>query len=764
MTYVGQSVPRLEDRPLLTGAGRFAADVSFPGQLHMRVVRSQVAHGRLVNIDTDKVAALPEVTAVWTGRDVAEIPPISFRMMRIEGLEPYRQPILARDTVRYVGEPIAVVFAEDPYVAEDADDLVEADIEELSPCLQATDEPGEFAPSLSTEVATIEKGYGDVDAAFRDCHKVVELEAVIGRQSGTPLETRGAIARWDSARGILEVHGAAKVPHYNRTALADMLGLPLEGIHLFEGHVGGGFGIRGELYPEDVLVALAALRLGRPIKWIEDRREHLLAANHSRDQVHRVRAAIDERGFILGLDVEFWVSQGGYIRTHGVTVSDLTAAMLPGPYIIPAYRARGHVRLTNKTPCGTYRAPGRFESTFVRERLLDKIASELARDRLDVRRRNFIAKDDMPFVRGFETLETALSYDSGDYAGLVEQTLTELGVAELTAEVEQRRGAGEMVGLGYAFFVEKSGLGPADGVRISIDDTGQVEIVTGAASLGQGIETVLAQIGADGLGVAIDDVRVHHGQTNLIAHGMGAFASRVTAMTGSAVHIAALRLRREILETAAGLLQVEADELEIIAGRVHATGGQGGDIALAEVATAQLSSPPLSDGGAEGLTAEGWFKTNQMNYPYGFHVALVCIDRATGGVAVERFIIGYDIGCAVNPALVDGQLVGGAAQGIGGALMEAFVYDEAGQPSAASFVDYLIPTVAEMPPVEVHIFEDAPSPINPLGVKGAGEGGVNAVGAAIASAIDDALQQPGAITELPITPERIRALITDRSK
>ena len=461
MTYVGQSVLRLEDQPLLTGAGRFAADVSFPGQLHMRVVRSPVAHGRLVNIDTDKVAALPGVTAVWTGHDVAEIPPISFRMMRIEGLEPYRQPILARDIVRYVGEPMAVVFAEDPYVAEDADDLVEADIEELSPCLQATDEPGEFAPRLSTEVATIEKGYGDVDAAFQDCHKVVELEAVIGRQSGTPLETRGAIARWDSAREILEIHGAAKVPHYNRTALADMLGLPLEGIHLFEGHVGGGFGIRGELYPEDVLVALAALRLGRPIKWIEDRREHLLAANHSRDQVHRVRAAIDERGFILGLDVEFWVSQGGYIRTHGVTVSDLTAAMLPGPYVIPAYRARGHVRLTNKTPCGTYRAPGRFESTFVRERLLDKIASELARDRLEVRRRNFIAKDDMPFVRGFETLETELTYDSGDYAGLVAQTLTKLRLAELSAEVERRRGAGEMVGLGYAFFVEKSGSVPS---------------------------------------------------------------------------------------------------------------------------------------------------------------------------------------------------------------------------------------------------------------------------------------------------------------
>ncbi|MCY3732674.1 MAG: molybdopterin-dependent oxidoreductase, partial [Chloroflexi bacterium] len=435
---------------------------------------------------------------------------------------------------------------------------------------------------------------------------------------------------------------------------------------------------------------------------------------------------------------------------------------MAGPYVVPAYRALGHVRLTNKTPCGTYRAPGRFESTFVRERLLDKTASELGRDRLEVRRTNFIDKADMPFVRGFATLETELTYDSGDYAGLVEQTLAKLDIGDLRAEVERRRGNGELVGLGYGFFVEKSGLGPAEGVRMSLGETGEVEIVTGSSSLGQGIETALAQIGAEGLGVAVEDVRVRHGQTNLIDHGMGSFASRVTVMTGSAVHIAAQRLKQKILKAASGLLQAEEDELDIIDGRIRVA--RGGDMALAEVALAHRSSLPPAGREEGGLSVEGWFETDHMNYPYGLHVAQVCLDRATGGVAVERFIIGYDVGRAVNPALIEGQLAGGAAQGIGGALMETFVYNEAGEPLTASFVDYLIPTVTEMPPVEVYIFEDAPSPINPLAVKGAGEGGINAVGAAVASAIDDALQQPGAISELPITPERVSALVGGRGE
>ena len=756
--YIGHSTPRLEDRPLLTGRGRFAADISFAGQLHMRVVRSPVARGRLLAVDAAPARALAGVAAVWTHAEVADVPPITFRMMRVDDLEPFRQPILARDHVRYVGEPVAVLFAADPYLAEDAEELVAVEIDPLEPYLDARREPGEFAPGRGAEATVIRKQYGEVDRAFADCHRVVELELAVAPQSGVPLETRGAVVRWDGATGTLEFHGAAKVPHQNRTQLAAMLGLPLDAVHLFEGHVGGGFGVRGELYPEDVLAALAALRLGRPVKWIEDRRESLLATNHSRDQKSRIRAAVDERGAILALDFEYWSAQGGYIRTHGITVHDLAAAMLPGPYRVPAYRATGHVRLTNKTPCGTYRAPGRFEGTFVRERVIDRIAAVYGLDRLEVRRANFVAADEMPYSRGIDAMGTPLVHDSGDYAGLLEKTAARIDLKALEAGLAARRAGGELVGLGYGFFVEKSGFGPFDGARISVNESGTVEIVTGAASVGQGVETVIAQIAAETIGAPVENMRVRHGQTNLIEYGMGAFASRVTAMTGSAVRIAAGRIRDKARATAAQLLQVAVDEIELRDGVARAGDG-GGAVSLAEIARARGPLSPLADSDDMGLAAEGWFKTTHMNYPYGLHVAQVAIDRDSGAISVERYVVAYDIGRAINPMLVEGQIAGGAAQGVGGALLEAFAYDEAGQPLAASFVDYLIPTATETPPVEALIFEDAPSPLNPLGAKGAGEAGINGAGAAIASAVDDALQMPGAVTELPITPERVRALI-----
>ena len=763
MKLIGQGVRRLEDRPLLTGAGRFAADVSFPHQLTMRVVRSPVAHGRLRVVDVRAALGAPGVVAVWTGADVAEVPPIDFRMTRVAGLEPYRQPILAREFVRYVGEPVACVFAGDAYVAEDAAELVTLEIEELTPIVSATAPPGEFAPGVSSEAATISKSYGDLDQAFRQAHAVVELELAVGRHSGVPLETRGAIARYDAGRDRLELYGAAKVPHYNRDAIATMLGLAPGALQLFEGHVGGGFGVRGELYPEDVLVCLAARRLGRPVKWIEDRCEHLLAANHSRDQVHKVRAAVDPRGFILGLDDEFWADQGAYVRTHAATVADLAAAMLPGPYVIPAYRATGHIRLTNKTPAGTYRAPGRYESTFVRERLIDAIAHRLGRDPIEVRRINLIPPERMPFARPIDTLGTEVTYDSGDYPGLLQRMLDHLRYDELKAALAERRRAGELVGLGFGMFVEKSGLGPFDGVRIAVDARGRVEVVTGVASVGQGVETALAQICADALGAPLDDIRVFHGRTDQIAYGMGAFASRVTVMAGSATHLAATRLRERALEIGGALLQLRPEDLEIEQGRIAARGAQdGASTTLADVARALAPASPFAAGAQPGLHAEAWFHADHMTYPYGLHAAVVRVDPDTGGVRVERCVVAYDIGRAVNPVLVEGQIAGGAAQGIGGALLEEFVYDAHGQPLAASFVDYLLPTSAEVPPIEALVLEDAPSPLNPLGVKGAGEAGINGMGAAIAGAVDDAIGIPGAITRLPITPCRLHALLATR--
>ncbi|HEY1981568.1 MAG TPA: xanthine dehydrogenase family protein molybdopterin-binding subunit [Xanthobacteraceae bacterium] len=762
MTYVGRSLPRLEDRPLVTGQGRFAADISFAHQLHMRVVRSANAHGRIVAIDTGAALSLPGVTAIWTAADVAGIPPIDFRLTRIEGLEPYRQPILANGRVRYVGEPVAVVFAADPYIAEDAADLVTMDIESLPELIDAAAPPGEFEAGHSTEAAIVRKGFGEVTTAFAAAHAIVTLELKTGRHSGVPLETRGAIARYDAAHGLLELFGAAKVPHWNRDSLARMLGRPTSSVHLHEGHTGGGFGIRGELYPEDVLACLAALRFKRPVKWIEDRREHLIAANHSRQQHYRVRAAVDETGRLLAIDGEFFHDQGAYVRTHAATVPDLAATMLLGPYRVPAYRMAGRIRLTNKTPCGTYRAPGRYESTFVRERLMDAIAARLRIDPIDVRRRNLIAAAEMPFARPLDTLGTEMTYDSGDYAQLLDKTLAAIDWPELRDQLKRRRAAGETVGAGLAMFVEKSGLGPYDGVHASIDTSGMVEIVTGATSVGQGMETILAQICADALGVDYRQVRVVHGQTDRIEFGMGTFASRVTVMTGEATRIAATKLRGKAIAAAADLLQSPPDALDVVDGKVVRKGGAlGPSVTLGDVARALNPGSKLIGEAAPGLAADGWFESRHMNYPYGIHIAVVRLDRDTGGGVIERYFVAYDIGKAVNPMLIDGQITGGVAQGIGGALFEEFLYDDRGEPLCVNFADYMMPTAREIPPVDVLITEDAPSPLNTLGIKGAGEGGANAVGAAIAAAIDDALGRPGAVRELPVTPQRLRRIVKD---
>lgn len=751
---LGRSIRRLEDRPLLTGQGRFAADIGFEGQLHMRVVRSPVAFGRLLAIDAGEAQGMAGVAAVWTGADVAAIPPIDFRQVRVFGLEPYRQPILAQGYVRYVGEPLAVVFADDPYLAEDAAEVVFAEIEELEPCLDAGGPPGKFLPGISTEAAVVEKGYGDLAQAFARAHAIVELELAVGRHSGVPLETRGAVARYDETRDLLELHGAAKVPHINRRAIAAMLDLPLKRIHLYEDHVGGGFGIRGELYPEDVLVCLGALRLRRPIKWIEDRREHLLAANHSRDQLHKIRAAVDERGFILGIDDVFWVDQGAYVRTHAATVADLTAALLPGPYLVPAYRARGHIRLTNKTPCGTYRAPGRFEGTFVRERLLDAIAHRVGRDPVAVRRVNLIPADVMPFARGVDAIGTEVVYDSGNYDELLTKLLNSMGYTDLAPSLAERRARGERAGFGLALFVEKSGLGPFDDARVLLDAGGGIEVVTGTASVGQGVETALAQVCADALGIAPEGIRVIHGRTDRIADGMGAFASRATVMTGSAVHLAACELRRKLLEVAARLLQAMPGDLTVEDGRITRDDA-GPSLSFADVARELAPQAEDLPAPAAVLSAEARFTSAHMTYPYGITAVVVQVDAETGGIAIERLWTAYDVGRAVNPMLIEGQIAGGALQGVGGALLEEFLYDASGQPLAASFADYLMPGLAEAPTIDVLVTQAAPSPLNPLGVKGAGEGGINAVGAAIAAAIDDALAMPGAVDRLPVTSERL---------
>jgi aerobic carbon-monoxide dehydrogenase large subunit len=761
--WIGQSVERLEDPPLVIGRGEFAGDINFPHQLSMRIMRSAHAHGRIVSIDTEAARALPGVFAVWTAADVADIPPVDFREGSIPALDPYRQPVLANGLVRYVGEPIAAVFADNPYIAEDAADLVTVEIDELPPVLDAEAPPLEFSPGHDSEPAIIRQGYGDVDAVLRTAPHVVELELAIGRHSGVPLETRGAIGRFDASRGILELHGAAKVPHRNQELLSRMLGIPPSAVHVHESHVGGGFGIRGELYPEDILVCVAAKRFKRPVKWIEDRREHMIAANHSRQQLHKIRAAVDNEGIILAIDDVYFHDQGAYIRTHATRVVHMTAGILPGPYRVPAYRSVGHFRLTNKTPAATYRAPGRYETTFVRERLVDAIAAKLGIDRIEVRRRNAITTAELPYERPLEALGEHIFMDTGDYIGLLDKQIAQIDWQKLNAEVQKRKAAGELVGIGVSMFVEKSGLGPADGVKISVDTSGMVEVVTGGASLGQGFETVMAQVAADALGVHYKHCRVIHGQTDRIPYGIGAHASRATVMTASATHIAALNVRKKALEAAGELLQASPDALDIVDGEVVRKDRSGGpSISLGKVADSLAPTAKTLGDRDPGLSAEGWFRVDHQVYPYGSHVAVVRVDGETGGVTVERYYIAYDIGRAINPALVEAQIVGGYAQGLGGALCEEFIYNERGDPLAVTFADYLLPAVHETPTPDVLLTEDYATPRNPLGIKGAGESGITGVGAAIASAIDDAIGIPGAVTRLPVTPQRLKALLAKR--
>ncbi len=750
MTVVGTRLPRAEDPRLLRGRGRFGDDFSVPGQLHARIVRSPSAHGQVRELDVTAAAQAPAVATVVTARDLPRDLVIPVRLV-IDGtdLSRFLQPVLARDTVRYVGEPLAVVVGENPYACEDAAELVDIDVAEAPVILEADGQPGTVAAELT-------RGYGDTDAAFAAAAHVISLELAIGRHSGVPLEPRCLLAVPGPARGELDIFGMTKVPVWNRDLLADMLGLDETLIRVHAIDAGGGFGVRGEFYPEDFLIPWLATSLQRPVKWAEDRAEHLMAVNHSRQQYHRVAAAFAADGRILGLTDDIVQDNGAYCRTHGVAVPELTAAMLPGPYRVPAYRGRARVVLTNKTPCGTYRAPGRFEGTAAREHLLDVAATRLGLDPVELRMRNLLSAPEMPHERPVSTLGTDLILDTGDYPALLAAAVAEaerLGYRALA-------GTGPGRGLGLAMFVEKSGLGPQETADVTVSRSGAVHVYSGGTSVGQGIETVLAQITADALGVEPQAVHVTAGDTAAQPFGAGSWASRSTVVGGSAVHLAALAVRKRALHLAARVLEAAEEDLDLAAGVIAVRGDPAARLTLAEVARAAApASRYLARGEPAGLSARRRFEVSHMTYPYGAHVAVVEVDTGTGRVRVLRYLVAYEVGRAVNPMLVEGQLRGGVAQGIGGALLEEFRYDEAGQPQAITFMEYRMPTAAEIPPVDVLLSQQAPSPGNPLGVMGAGEGGINAVGAAVANAVRDALGLAGGVGRLPLTPDRVRALV-----
>jgi carbon-monoxide dehydrogenase large subunit/6-hydroxypseudooxynicotine dehydrogenase subunit gamma len=763
MSVIGTRMPRKEDPRLLRGRGRFGDDFSAAGQVWARVVRSPIAHGHLRRVDLTQARRVDGVTTVIAAADLPAGLAIPVRLA-VQGadLSDYLQPVLAADVVRYVGEPLAVVVADDPYTAEDAAELVGIDIDEAPAVLDAAMAARPGSPRLfpaGNVAADFTLGYGDTAAAFRRAAHVVEIEVEIGRHSGVPLEPRAMLAVPDPRTGSLEIYGMTKVPVFNRDVLAAMLGIDEALIHVHAVDAGGGFGVRGEFYPEDYLVPWLARTLGRPVKWAEDRAEHLVAVNHSRQQSHRVAAAFGPDGRITAMSDEVVHDNGAYCRTHGIAVPELTVAMLPGPYRVPAYRGRVRVVLTNKTPCGTYRAPGRYEGATAREQLLDVAAGRLGIDRIELRRRNLLGPAELPHRRPLTTLGTDIVLDTGDYPALLAAAAQE--VARLGYHAEAGRGghAGRLRGLGVAVFLEKSGLGPADTADVTVSETGAVRVCSGGTSLGQGIETVLAQIAADALGVGAHAVDVVNGDTDLQPFGTGSWASRSTVVAGNAVHKAAAAVRTRATQLAARILEAAEDDLVVTDGTVSVRGDPDAAVSFGEIARAAApASPYLRPGEPAGLTARRRFDVTHMTYPYGVHAAVVEVDPGTGRVRVLRYLVASEVGRAINPALVEGQLRGGAAQGIGGALLEEFTYDEAGQPTAITFMDYQLPTAVEIPPIDVLLAQLAPSPGNPLGVMGAGEGGISAAGAAVASAVRDALGLAGGVARLPLTPTRVRGL------
>jgi carbon-monoxide dehydrogenase large subunit len=756
---VGTSQLRKEDQALLTGSAWFVDDLRRPGMVHAALLRSPHARARIRAIDTSAARSLPGVLDVVTRDDLAGDVRIPMRMFRRPGMERFLQPPLADAMVRYVGEPVAVVVADSRYVAEDAAELVEVDYEPLAAVvdgLRAVDAEALHAPAADTNVAAdFVVEHGDVDAAFAEADVVVEQRIRCQRHAAVPMETRGLVAEWDAPGGELTVWGASKVVHINRRILAALLGLPEERVRLVELAVGGGFGARGEFYPEDFLIPFCAIRLGRPVSWTEDRAEHLASTNHSRDQVHDIAIALRADGTFLALRDSFVNDTGAYVRTHGTVVPGMTAGLLPGPYRWPALRF--HVRhvVTNKTPAGTYRAPGRYEANLARERIIDIAAHRLDLDPVELRRRNLVTPDEIPYATGTHTDGHGVVYDSGDYPRLLDRAVEAFDRPRMEAWRAEAP-EGRRRGLGYAYFVEKSGIAHWEYARVGLTAAGAVDVHVGSASVGQGVDTVLAQICADHLSVGYDDVSVHHGDTKTVPDGMGAFGSRATMLGGSAVADAAGKLRARLLALAAEQLEASPDDLEVRSGRVVVRGSESRAVTFAELAEAQRPLAALTAGRAPGLDEEAYFYTPDMSFPYGMHCVAVEIDERTGAVDIERYLVTYDVGRAINPMLIEGQIVGGAAQGIGGALLEELAYDEGGQLVAASFLDYLLPTAADTPPVESIVTEDAPTPLSPLGAKGAGEGGTAAAGAAIANAVSDAL---GAEADaLPLTPARVVAL------
>jgi aerobic carbon-monoxide dehydrogenase large subunit len=749
--YFGAGVKRKEDLRLLTGRGDFADGLSLPGMGHLAVLRSTQAHAKILNVDVKRVREDKAALAVLTADDLGPCNrpfPLYGPQLTLKAFTPYP---LAYRKVRYVGEPVAAVVASSRPIAEDLLDLISVEYEPFATVVETEDALSAEAARVHDEMENnlaikLVQSHGNSDAAFRQADLVVRERFRLQRGSGQALEGRAVLATYDAGSKTLTIWSNTQAPHLHRKILADVMGCKEEQIRIIVPDVGGGFGPKGIFYSENFLAPYVARLLGRPVKWVEDRREHFLSSVHEREQVHEVELALKKDGTFLALRDRFIVDMGAYVP-WGITVPSVTSASLVGPYRIPHFLIEGQVVYTNKVPVGQLRGAGRPQAVFVTERMVDIAARGLGIDRSAIRLRNLITSEELPYTPGVTYRDgSRMTYDSGDYPESLKRALDTSGYERFLQEQNDARTQGRYLGAGIACFVQASGRGPLEGATIKIEKSGRVTVFASSPAQGQGHQTAHGQVCADGLGVDLDNVDVILGDTGRFPKGTGTFASRTAVVGGSAVSLAAQALKNKILEAAGGILGAKPGDLDIEDGKVFVQRGSERSLSLEDLAD---------------LEATECFDPDVQTYTSGTHVAIVEVFPETGAVKILRYVVVDDCGRIINPMIVDGQIQGGVAHGISDCLYENLQYDGGGQLLTTSYLTYLLPTACDVPAVQVSHME-IPSRLNPIGVRGAGELGTIGAPAAIANAIEDALSPLGAeVREFPLPPDRIWQLISE---
>src|ERR671930_243334 len=776
-SFIGRSLPRREDHRLLTGRGQFIADLNRPHMLHAVFVRSPLAHARIRAVDLARARRAPGVACALGGAELAQqLPPVAdiqvslprkwTTLVQHKFINP-QQPLLAHDKVRHVGEAVAVIVADSRHAAEDAAQLVGLDLDPLPAVVDPEQALRPGAPIIherfkSNLIGGFSIGKGDIDAALARAPHRLKRRFHHHRYAAAPMECRGVVGVHDPRTDSVTIWSATQVVHWVRREAAAVLRLPEARVRCVALDVGGGFGLKGDVYPEDLLIPFLARQLGRPVQWIEDRREHLMCSCHSRDQMHEIEVGFDDEGRILALRDRFIVDCGAW-NPIGAGVVYNTAVHLLGPYKLDAVAIEARIAATNKVPNAPYRGAGRPEAAFAMERIVDLIAGKLALEPADVRLRNMIRPDEMPYRVGIPYRDgEPIVLDSGDYQSALRKAVDAIGgIAAFRERQRAAREEGRYLGLGIGCYVEGTGVGPFESAMVRIDPSGKIFVSSGACPQGQGMETIFAQVAADIWRVDPDDVVMSLADTAEIAIGFGTIASRSTVTLSAAIHGASERLRAKVFAIAANLLECAVGDLELRKNGVGIVGVPGAEVSLADVARASRPGwdhrrPP---GTHAGLEETYYFEPPTVTWSYAVHAAVLEVDVEVGRVTIEKYAIAHDCGVVVNPMLVEGQILGGAAQGIGGALLEEFNYDRDGQLLAGSFMDYMVPTACEIPSMHL-IHQHSPSPLNPLGVKGVGEGGAIAPPAAIANAVGDALVAFGVeFNATPVKPELIQQAI-----